>query len=481
MFKDLRGFIEELEKKGDVVRITEPIQSGQEVFTILWELSYREKSPLAIFENVKDYKIPILANVFGKMNRFSMAARFPEDESYKYYRDEFIERLTNKSKWLKPLTVASGPVKEVVLKGDEVNLYDLPVMQWHENDGGPYITWPMEVTEIGRYGTNVGTYRMMIHDRNTTGLMCSIFQDIGAHLKKAKYLGLDVLPCSVVIGADPALYLASVTKMPLMDSEYEFAGSIRGMPLELVKCETNDLMVPADAEIVLEGEISTSEVKEEGPFGEFMGYHEEPMLLNTFKVNCITRRKDAYYMMTIEGPELGDAENVTSTSHNANFAVAAKERIIGYKDSWLPGAGRAHMAIVAIKKGLPGWGKMAIYQSFSIPYVATMVNVVIVVDEDVDPSNNEQVLWALSTRVDAAKDIITTPYMGAYALNPAASIREKEYSRTGVTDFSMVSKLGIDATLKTPEEGRERPAAKIVRPNKEIYENVLKKWEKYGL
>jgi 4-hydroxy-3-polyprenylbenzoate decarboxylase len=266
-----------------------------------------------------------------------------------------------------------------------------------------------------------------------------------------------------------------------MDSEYEFAAAIRGMPMELVKCETNDLLVPADAEIVLEGEISTTEVKEEGPFGEFMGYHEESMLLNTFKVNCISRRKDAYYMMTIEGPELGDAENVTSTSHNANFVVAARERIIGYRDSWLPGAGRAHMAIVSIKKGLPGWGKMAIYQSFAVPYVATMVNVVIVVDEDIDPSNNEQVLWALATRVDAAQDIIITPYMGAYALNPAASKREKKYSRTGVTDFSMVAKLGIDATLKTPEEGRERPAARILKPKQELHEMVLKKWKKYGL
>jgi len=321
---------------------------------------------------------------------------------------------------------------------------------------------------------------MMIHDRNTTGLMCSIFQDIGAHLKKAKKLGMPSLPCSVVIGADPALYLASVTKMPLFDDEYAFAGALRGEPVALVKCETNELMVPADAEIVLEGEISTTEAREEGPFGEFMGFREESMFLNVFKVNCMTRRKDAYYMMTIEGPELGDAENVTSTSHNANFAVAARERIIGYADSWLPGAGRAHMAVVSIKKGLPGWGKMAIYQAFSVPYVATMVNVVIVVDEDIDPSDNNQILWALATRVDAARDIIITPYMGAYALNPAASQRDFKYSRTGVTDVSMVSKLGIDATLKLPEEGRRRPASEVVRPKQEMLENVLKKWQQYG-
>jgi len=466
MFNDLRGFLAELEERGDLVRVTEPIESGHEVFTILWEVSYREKSPVVVFENVKDYNIPILAHVFGKMNRFAMAARFPKGKSYKYYRDEFIERLTNKNKWLKPVTVETGPVKDVIFKGDEVNLYDLPIMQWHEHDGGPYITWPMAVTHSEKYGTNVGTYRMMIHDKNTTGLMCSIFQDIGAHLKKAKNMGLASLPCSVVIGADPALYLASVTKMPLMDSEYEFAAALRGKPVELVKCETNDVMVPADAEIVLEGEIPTSAVKEEGPFGEFMGYHEESMLLNIFKVNCITRRRDAYYMMTIEGPELGDAENVTSKSHNANFAIAARERIIGYRDSWLPGAGRAHMAVVSIKRGVPGWGKMALYQAFSVPYVATMVNLVIIVDEDIDPSDNDQVLWALSTRVDAAQDIITTPYMSAYALNPAAGERAKQYSRTGVTDFSMVAKLGIDATLKTPEEGRRRPAARIVKPKR---------------
>ncbi|MBW1801517.1 MAG: UbiD family decarboxylase, partial [Deltaproteobacteria bacterium] len=179
-------------------------------------------------------------------------------------------------------------------------------------------------------------------------------------------------------------------------------------------------------------------------------------------------------------PELGDAENVTSTSHNANFAIAARERIIGYKDSWLPGAGRVHMAVVSIKKGLPGWGKMAIYQAFGVPYVATMVNVVIVVDDDIDPGNNEQILWALATRVDPAQDIIITPYMGAYALNPAANRRDRSFDRTGVTDVSMVSKLGIDATLKRPEEGRQRPAAEVVRPKQEMYDKILKKWKKYG-
>jgi 4-hydroxy-3-polyprenylbenzoate decarboxylase len=124
---------------------------------------------------------------------------------------------------------------------------------------------------------------------------------------------------------------------------------------------------------------------------------------------------------------------------------------------------------------------MAIYQTFGLPYAATMVNVVIVVDEDIDPSDNDQVIWALSTRVDAAHDVIITPYMGAYALNPAANRRDLKFSRTGVTDVSMVSKLGIDATLKTPEEGRQRPPSDVVRPKQEMLERVLKKWGSYGL
>ncbi|MBW1799585.1 MAG: UbiD family decarboxylase, partial [Deltaproteobacteria bacterium] len=200
MFNDLRGFLAELEKRGELVRVRERIDDGHEVFSILWELSYREKSPVVILERVKDYDIPILGNVFGKMNRFAMAARFPEDKSYKFYRDLFMDRLTNKGRWLKPVIVETGPVKEIIVKGGDVDLYDLPVMQWHENDGGPYITWPVEVTHMEKYGTNLGTYRMMIHDKQSTGLMCNLFQDIGVHLKKAKSLGLSSMPCSVVIG-----------------------------------------------------------------------------------------------------------------------------------------------------------------------------------------------------------------------------------------------------------------------------------------
>ncbi len=405
MINDLRDFLAQIEQRGDLVRVKEHITDGHELFTIMWELSKRANPPVVIFENVKDYKLPIVSNVFGSMNRFGMAGRFPENQSYKFYRDIFTKRLTEKDKWLKPVTVATGPVKEMIFKGEEVNLYDLPIMQWHPHDGGPYITLPVEVTHLSQYGTNLGVYRMMVHDKKSTGLMCNIFQDIGAHLKKAKQMGMSSLPCSVFIGADPGLYLAAVTKMPFLDDEYEFAGALRGSPVEVVKCETNDLLVPAHAEIVLEGEISTSETKTEGPFGEFMGFREECMLLNLFKVNCITRRRDAYYMMTIVGPQLGEEENLTITLHNANFAVAARERITGFVDCWLPGAGRTALAVISIKKGLPGWGKQAIYQAFSLPYTATMMNGVIIVDEDIDPSNIKEVLWAMQTRVDPKTDI----------------------------------------------------------------------------
>jgi len=480
IINDLRAFLDSLETRGDVVHVRQPINDGHEIFSILWRLT-EVQGPAVVFEKVAGHGIPVVGNLFGTLDRFALACNFEAGLDIYTYRNLFLERLNEKEKWRKPVEVAQAPCQEVVLQGEDVDLTKFPILQWHPEDGGPYITLPIVITQDPRFGVNAGIYRMMIHSKNETGIMCNIFQDQGIYLARARDRGLDSIPCAVAIGLDPAVYVAAVTKLPLNESEFDFAASLRGgRPLEVVKAKTVDLMVPAQAEIVLEGYISTRETRREGPYGEWMGYFEEQMLLPIFKVTAITHRRDPLYLMTIEGPSLGDAEILRMIPQIAIFTRQARERITGCVDAWLPVAGRHYMAVISIKKRYPGWGKTAIYQAFGLPFVASSVNVVIVVDHDIDVSNMDEVIWAFSTRVDPIYDVVIVPPTGGYALNPAARQREATFGLTGATDVAIASKIGIDATLKTPEEGRRRPSPKVVRPRQEVYERILDQWQKYG-
>ena len=392
-----------------------------------------------------------------------------------------MERL-GKTHWVKPRLVKSGPCKDVILTGEQVDLGKFPILQWHPEDGGPYITLPIVISKDVKFGVNASIYRMMVHDRKTTGIMCNIFQDQGIYFGKAKKEGKEKIECAVAIGVDPAIYVAAVTKIPLDENELEFAGAFRNRtPIDVVKCETVDLEVPASSEVVLEGEISTIHKRKEGPYGEWMGYFEEEMFLPVFNVKCITHRKDPLYLMTIEGPSLGDAEMLRMIPQISTFTKEAKERITGFVDAWLPPSGRNYTAFISIKKRYPGWGKVAIYQALSMPYIASSANCVIVTDGDIDLSNLEEVIWALSTRVDPIHDVVITPSIGGYPLNPAGGSRPYEFLSTGLTDITMCSKIGIDATLKMEGEGRTRSEAKVVKPKEEILNRVIARWSKYGL
>jgi 4-hydroxy-3-polyprenylbenzoate decarboxylase len=480
MYSDLREFLKELEKIGELIRIKDEVTDGHEVFSIIWELN-RKRGPAVILENMKGSDIPIVTNIFGTLDRFAMACGFPRGRTIREYRDLFMERL-GKNNWAKPKRVKTGPCKEVILTGKQVDLGKFPILQWHPDDGGPYITLPVVITKDKKFGVNASIYRMMVHDRKTTGIMCDIFQDQGIYLGRAKKEGKEKLECAVAIGVDPAIYEAAVTKIPLDEDELEFAAAFRnGTPIEVVKCETIDIEVPSSAEIVLEGEISTIHKKREGPYGEWMGYFEEEMLLPIFEVKCITHRKNPLYLMTIEGPSLGDAEMMRMIPQISTFTLQAKERITGCVDAWLPPSGRNYTAFISIRKRYPGWGKIAIYQAFSIPYIASSANCVIVTDDDVDLSNLDDVIWVLSTRVDPFHDVIITPPIGGYPLNPAGSSRPYEFFSTGLTDITMCSKIGIDATLKTEGEGRTRPSARVVKPKEEVLQRVIENWSKYGL
>ena len=481
MFTDLREFIEVLDQKGDLVHVKNQIEDPHEIFCIVWELNNR-KGPAVLFENVKGYSIPVVANIFGTLDRFALACGFPQGLEPKTYRDMYRKLLNNKNKWAKPRLVDNGPCKDVVLKGDKVDLYKFPILQTHPKDGGPYITMPVVITKDDKFGVNAGIYRMMLQDKKTTSIVCIIFQDIGKHLGRAMNEGKKYMDCAVAIGAHPVIYLAASSKISVYDNELAFAAAFRdGQPIEVVKCETVDLEVPADSEIVIEGKISVNERMKEGPYGEWSGYYEEQMMEPVFSVECITHRKNPLYLMTTEGHHANDDGIMRMISQIVTFTDSAIKSITGCVDAWIPQSGRNLVTVIAIKKRYPGWGKTAIYQAFSLPFIASSSNCVIIVDDDIDPSNLDEVIWAIGTRVDPANDLITTPHTAVYPLNPAGIRRPMVNEGTGCTDFSYCSKMGIDATLKLPgENGSTRENISTVRPIKNIYDDVKARWHEYG-
>jgi 4-hydroxy-3-polyprenylbenzoate decarboxylase len=481
MFRDLRDYIEALDRQGDIVHVRKEIGDPHEIFCIIWELNNRQ-GPAVLFENVKGYSTPVVANIFGSLDRFALGCGFPQGLGARKYRDLYRGILNDREKWTPPKLVETGPCKEVIIKGDEIDLYKYPILQTHLLDGGPYITMPVVITRDEKFGGNAGIYRMMLHDKRTTGITCFIFQDIGKHLGRAIEKGKEYMDCAVAIGANPAVYLAAAAKLSVYDNELAFASAFReGQPIEVVKCETVDLDVPANSELILEGRISVRERRQEGPYGEWSGYFEEKTMAPVFKVDCITQRKEPLYLMTTEGHPANDDGIMRMISQMVTFTDSALERITGCVDAWIPQSGRNLVTVIAIKKRYPGWGKTAIYQAFSIPFIASASNCVIVVDDDIDPSNLDEVIWAVGTRVDPVNDVITTPHIGVYPLNPAGVRRPMVNKQTGSTDFSFCSKMGIDATLKHPgENGSTRENILPIRPDKEVMARVKEQWHDYG-
>lgn len=479
-YEDLREFLQELEQMGDLVRVKKEVD-GPDIYSICWKLNDKG-GPAVLFENVKGYSTPVLAQTLASRNRWAMACGYPLGKTQAEYVSMFRDTL-NKQNWKKPIEVSAeqAPCKEVIMKGDDVDLSKLPFLQWHPNDGGPFISMGITFMNDPEFGPNAGIYRIMVLDKKTTSVSVCMLQDSGIYMSRAKQKGKRSMEAAIVVGADPAVYEASTSKMPPRVDELEFAAAFRqGEPVKMVKCETVDINVPATAEIVLEGEIMFDETTEEGPYTELMGYWEEKMVTPTFKIRCITHRKNPILMTTCEGHIHSEGESMAIINQIASQELSLRKTISGYVTSHFPAGSRRYAVIVAIKKRYPGWGRQAIYQALSLPFIASSLNMVIVVDDDIDPTDHEQVMWALATRVDGERDVIVTKPQGVYPFNPAARSRPQIYEPTGVTDFALCSKIGIDATLKDEFEGSTRPKPVPIYPPKENYAKVLAHWKEYG-
>ncbi|MDD3654987.1 MAG: UbiD family decarboxylase, partial [Desulfotomaculaceae bacterium] len=260
-FKDMREFVGFLEERGELVRPSVELESGYEVSSMMCELAERQ-GPAMLFK-LKGFDIPVLMNTHGTLERNCMGLGLEPKETFREnflaIRNRVAEMLEDKSQWHKPTVVTTAPCQEVVISGDDVDLYKLPVFKWSPLDGGPYITLTNVITKdpIAKgYNQNTGMYRVMIHNKNTTGVMCCATQDIGIHVARARAKGLKSIPLAIALGVDPVINICSTTKMgSFLDDEFEFAGGLRGEPVEMVKGKTVDLLVPATAEMIIEGQL----------------------------------------------------------------------------------------------------------------------------------------------------------------------------------------------------------------------------------
>lgn len=431
---DLRGFIAYLEAEHPehVIRITKEVDPKFGVSGILHRLEKDERFPLVIFENVMGSKIPLVANMHADFERLRLALGM-EDGGIKDFLKECAAR---ENAPIPPVTVESGPVQEVVTTGDEVDVEDLPVCTYHEQDAGKYITAGLALMRDPDTGiNNVGIYRHQVHERNLLGIQVSETADANVIWKKYESRG-QPCPIAIVIGHHPAFFIGSLCFSPMDSDELHLAGGMLQRPVPLVKCRTIPLEVPADAEIVLECVTRPGERRKEAPFGEYPGTYGPERMNPVLEIKAITRRRDPLYQNAF----VGHADNLLLSGIIRTTFIEETVRIAcpTVRQVAVPRSGRFRfMCFIAIERMIEGEAKQAAMAAFvADPFLKFAV----VVDHDVDVYSDTEVLHAIATRVRADRDIFMVPYAKGSPLDPAS------YDPAGGSH--LVTKTGIDATRK---------------------------------
>lgn len=419
-FKDLREFIAHLEERGDLLRVKKPVDPKFEIAAYIRKSSDR-RGPAIYFENVKGFDIPIVGGVFATRERGFLAL----ESTPGTYVNKFLSAL---ERLIPPRLVATGPCKEVIHKGKDVDLRTLPVPIFSEKDGGPFITVGLVISKDPETGQkNTSIYRMQVKGPNRLGLMA---QQLLRQLSRSEAKGRG-LPVAIAIGTDPVLPFATQWQAPYGTDEMELAGALRGEAVEVVKAETVDLEVPSTAEIVIEGTILPNVREEEGPFGEVSGYYTPVYPKPVIEVSAITHRKNPIYQAALTGMPMTENHVLKQLPMEATYTWELKRQHPGVTAVHFPAAGTVgFIVVIAIKQT----------QEFEARNViATMLGsrrnkIIIVVDDDVDITDMEKVLWAVATRSQPDEDIIIFPRLVGSAMDP--SVRKLKLS----------SGLGIDAT-----------------------------------
>ena len=482
-YQDLREWIETLDREKELARVKTEVDWNLEIGGILRETCDRG-GPALLFENIKDHKNTLCTRLFtGSLTTFARVALMlglPKDTPYRDLIQIWRER---SRKLVKPVMVDKGPCKENILKGNEVDLFQFPVPHWHKLDGGRYIgTFDGVVTKDPETNwENVGLYRQVVHDKNTTSMSLAQGQHIWFHWRKYRPRKKN-LPLAVAIGWDPILPAISAAPVPQDVDEWDVMGALRQKPVELVKCETVDLRVPASSEIVLEGEVLTDlkTFKNDGPFAEYPGYYGTESQRPVFKVNCITFRNNPIFQGTITGKPITEDHRVSSVSHSAllwDLLDAHMPGITGVNND--PSTAYANV-IVSIDNSYYGqvqqvannlWGWMGSHQ---------IAKNVIVCDSDINVFDLNEVFWALGYRVDPPRDIYQFPHW-IHALDPIVHPAEKVLGAGG----NKGTKLLIDATKPIDKPRSDKlfgeKFAVVAYPDQETMTKVRSKWAQYGI
>jgi 4-hydroxy-3-polyprenylbenzoate decarboxylase len=474
-FKDLREFIEKLRLEGELAEISTEVDWQYEFGGIVRK-NLDLRGPALLFKNIKDYSTPLFTCGVSTYSRVSLALGLPPREPLERIVFEFRKRI---KKPVKPKKLATGPCKENILTGEQVNLLRFPVPLWQTGDGGRYIgTWHGVITRDPETGwTNAGMYRVVIHDEKTLGILIARDQHIGLHYEKYRKMK-KAMPVAIVIGMDPVLPFTFLTPLPAQMDEYGFAGGLRGEAIELVKCESSDLEVPACSEIVIEGEVPPDERRMEGPFGEWTGhYGGKPGPRPVVYVQCITHRNDPILRGSLEGKPVSEDHVCTSValsglSHNL---LSETLSIPGIRGVHFPAAsGGWGMAIVSVSQRYPGHSRTIAHALLGSKIGAFLKNV-IVVDEDIDPFRLDEIWWAMFSRLQASNGV-TILKRGKTAFMDPSQVPELQ----GFGDTLIIEAVKPYEWQPRPEWGNQR-FPPVAYPSREVMEAVEKRWNNLGI
>ena len=480
-FENLREYVESLEAIDQLRRIKARVSVDLEIAEILRRVMYMNEGPAILFENVEGYKIPVLGNAFGSLRRLKMALDIENFE-------EIGERMTSLTKLriphglldkfkmlpklseisdYAPKNISSGPVMEFI---ETVNptLDSLPIIKSFPKDSGRFITFGITVsknpeTEI----RNLGVYRLQVISSKKAIMHWQVHKRGALHYQMNKD-NMQKTEVAIIIGADPATVFSAVAPVPEGLDKFLFAGITRKKGIDLVKCRTIDVEVPASAEIVLEGYVDPTDLNIEGPFGDHTGYYTPPEPYPTFTLTGIMMRKNPIYLTTVVGKPILEDAYIGKVIERA-FLPMVKLFQPEVVDFSMPAAGWFQgIAIVSIRKRYPGQAKKVMMGLWGLGQLS-LTKILIVVDEDIKVHDFNDVIWAVTTRSDPKRDTLIIENTPTDTLDPASPF------------LNLGSKMGIDATKKTIEEGYQRPVQEEALVDESTLDLVTKKWNEYGL
>ncbi|MBI2880752.1 MAG: UbiD family decarboxylase [Candidatus Tectomicrobia bacterium] len=438
MKQDLRSFVREFEEEfpEDVIRVSEPVGLEYDIMALVLEYERRRRFPIFLFENVRGHEIPVVCNVVAGRRSLAKALRVTEAE----LSEEYSRRLKH---YIDPHVVDDPPFRGIVRTGEDADLGLLPVPTYFPGDAGPYLTAGMAVARHPDTGVvTEGFHRFQIKGPRKMGCSLHSRRRMFDYQRLYEERG-ENMPAAVCLGLHPIVAMGSLSYPPPEVSKFQACGGLFGEPMEVARCSTLDLRVPAWSEIVIEGEFLAGVREPEGPFGEFTGYFSQRSTQHVFQVKALSMRKDAWFQSIASG-RAGDHLTTVGVLREVEVKSALRKTIPGVKDVHFPISGcTAFTAFISLRQTRPGEAKQAIAIALGVDHYLKFV---VVVDDDVDVFDESDVLWAMATRVQADRDLVVIGGSLGALLDPSAS-------EQGVT-----AKLGVDATKPIGDPFAERLA-----------------------